>query len=207
MKRQGESIMTKTCTKCKTIKSLDEFYSWDARCKQCIKEIQKQNYQNNKDKIKTRVKKYAESNKDKCNEASRNKRRKNPEVYKEISKRSYQKNKEQKSEYQKQHRTKNPELYRNYCRRRRALRKNLHETYTKLDIEYTMMLFNNMCANCNSSENLEIDHHIPLSSGHILSRNNAVVLCRSCNAQKHNKLPQEFYTEEKLKHIENLLDL
>ena len=98
-------------------------------------------------------------------------------------------------------------MYREYCRRRRAKRKELNEVYNMEDIKYTYMLFNNECVCCGSTDKLEIDHHIPLSKGKVLTRTNAVLLCRSCNARKSALLPEEFYTKEQLDKINKLLCL
>jgi hypothetical protein len=38
----NEEIMTKTCSKCKEIKSVDEFYKTNGRCKSCLKQYHKQ---------------------------------------------------------------------------------------------------------------------------------------------------------------------
>jgi len=195
----------KTCTYCDESKNDEDFYVSSSKCKSCIKQIRKDYYNNNKSEVKTRVRKYQRTNKDKRNETARNSRKKNPDVYKEIAKRYYESHKEQKIRYQKAHRLANPEMYRQYCRKRRAKRKELEELYNKEDLLYTYALFNNACANCGSTEKLEIDHHIPLTKGHVLTRQNAVILCRCCNASKRSKLPVEFYSEEKLKEIEFLL--
>ena len=85
-----------------------------------------------------------------------------------------------------------------YRQRRRAKKQGLKENYTKDDRVYTMNLFNNICFNCGSTDNLEIDHHKCLNDGFPLSRTNAVVLCRSCNASKHTKKPKEFYSKDKI---------
>lgn len=59
----------KSCTECKSIKSLSEFYTnkaakdgHTARCKSCLKEADKKYYSKNASKIKSRVRRYAEYN-------------------------------------------------------------------------------------------------------------------------------------------------
>lgn len=59
------------------------------------------------------------------------------------------------------------------------------------------------CMRCGTLENMTLDHHIPLSLGGKLSFLNTVLLCASCNSQKHNKLPENFYTIEELTKIES----
>ena len=90
-------------------------------------------------------------------------------------------------------------------RKRRAKKKGFNEIYNEQDIQYTFDLFNNACINCGSTERLEIDHHYPFNEGNLLTRTNAVLLCKSCNCKKHIKSPEEFYTIEKLNEIHNIL--
>lgn len=44
------------------------------------------------------------------------------------------------------------------------------------------------CCYCGSTNNLEIDHIIPISKGGREDENNMQVLCRKCNATKYNTL-------------------
>ena len=68
--------------------------------------------------------------------------------------------------------------------------------------------FRHRCFNCESEENLEFDHHLPLSKGYSLKSketgSNTVVLCRKCNREKGNKLPEDYYSREKLRKLEEL---
>lgn len=48
--------------------------------------------------------------------------------------------------------------------------------------------YNNSCAFCGSTKNIEQDHIIPLSKGGLHNINNIQPLCRSCNARKSNKV-------------------
>lgn len=60
--------------------------------------------------------------------------------------------------------------------------------------------FDHRCANCGTSERLELDHHRPLEDGHALY-GNSVPLCRLCNARKHTKRPERFYDGWRLAEI------
>lgn len=113
--------------------------------------------------------------------------------------------KECRKEYGRLHRANHPEAKRTYERKRRAIKASVKEHYTTGDELYTRALFNNTCANCGYTQTLCIDHHYPLSAGNPLTRKNAVILCNSCNASKSNKLPEEFYTTEKLQYIQEKL--
>ena len=65
-------------------------------------------------------------------------------------------------------------------------------------------LFGYKCCRCASVDSLEIDHLYPLSLGHPLTKGNAIVLCRSCNRKKYNKLPENFFTQEELDKIHEI---
>jgi 5-methylcytosine-specific restriction endonuclease McrA len=78
----------------------------------------------------------------------------------------------------------------------------LFDNYNKEDRLKTLNLFNNKCFNCDSTIKLEVDHHKPLSKGFGLSLTNAVLLCRSCNAKKYNKDPNQFYDNNQLRLLE-----
>jgi 5-methylcytosine-specific restriction endonuclease McrA len=55
-----------------------------------------------------------------------------------------------------------------------------------------MDVFGHRCAACGTQSKLVFDHHQPLQRGHALLHN-AVLLCRSCNARKFTKAPEDFY--------------
>lgn len=86
--------------------------------------------------------------------------------------------------------------------RRRARKRNINENFSFEDQEYIMNLFNHKCFNCGNTELLEVDHHKPLSKGYALSRQNAVILCKSCNSSKNNKDPKDFYSTKQLAILE-----
>ena len=79
------------------------------------------------------------------------------------------------------------------------------QQYTNENAKLVYERFNHKCFNCGSTNRLTIDHHYPLSLGYGLTLNNAVLLCRSCNSSKQDKMPQEFYTQEKLDILVSLL--
>ena len=91
------------------------------------------------------------------------------------------------------------------CKKRRAMKVQLNENYTKKDESYTMDLFHNMCYNCDSKDKLQNDQHKPFIKGNALTRNNAVVLCGSCNKSKGTKSPSEFYGVGDLNLLEAIL--
>ena len=93
------------------------------------------------------------------------------------------------------------------ARRRRERKYNLDLELTSQDITLIHNRFHDSCFNCGIKEKLEIDHHNPLSNGYGLSIDNAVLLCRSCNASKRDKSPEDFYSLNQLQQLEFLLRL
>ena len=93
--------------------------------------------------------------------------------------------------------------FRSRCRRERAY--NFDYYLTNEDIKIIYSRFEYQCFNCGNINNLEIDHHYPLSRGYGLILSNTVLLCRSCNASKHNKMPENFYTPKQLEKLNAIL--
>ena len=104
----------------------------------------------------------------------------------------------------------NPERSKAICRKaarkRRAIKAKIKQVYSKQDELKTRTAFNNLCFKCQSALKTSIDHHFPLSKGFALSLSNAVLLCKSCNSSKGNKLPDQFYSKEELATINKILD-
>jgi len=70
---------------------------------------------------------------------------------------------------------------------RRAIIRNSKGTIIKDDWFELLVIAECRCQCCGSEENLELDHVIPLSCGGEHSKENAQVLCKSCNASKGNR--------------------
>jgi len=134
---------------------------------------------------------YYEKNRKHIVEQKRMWRENNPSKIKKINKR-----------YRQNH----PEIKRTSERKRRAIKRCVDENYLVVDEKLTYKLFDNKCFNCDSVDNLTIDHNLCLSSGNALTIQNAVLLCRSCNSRKGSKLPEEFYSLKQLVRLNNILD-
>jgi 5-methylcytosine-specific restriction endonuclease McrA len=91
--------------------------------------------------------------------------------------------------------------------RRRERKHNLDLVLTPLEINMIYKRFDHQCFKCKTTTDLTLDHHLPLSKGHGLSLSNAVLLCKSCNSRKHDRLPEDFYTSSELEHLNCLLGL
>lgn len=205
----------KTCNKCNQTKELNEFNKHSKmpdgylnQCKQCVKKRKAEYYQREKDKINAKCRDYYKGNKDTLNEKMREYYRENKEQIIEQHREYTKRNRDKIAEYQREYRATHDDLTHNErWRKRRAKKKMVQEEYTSDDRDYTIALFNNQCANCGSTDRLCIDHHKPLYKGYALSRSNAVLLCNSCNCSKNTKMPEDFYTPDKLTFIEEKLGL
>lgn len=93
-------------------------------------------------------------------------------------------------------------LARHYHSRRRAL---LKSCPTEPGVaEYIITLFSNplkCCRYCQSTEDLTLEHVVPLSRGGSHTRDNLDVACKTCNITKKNKTEQEYI--EYLKQIKD----
>jgi len=207
----------KTCIKCNKTKDLSEFNKHKLmadghlnQCKQCVKERKADYYIREKDKISKRLKYNYEANKEDRISKMKSYYKEHKEDIIEQHREYVKNNKDAVREREKIWRNNNRYKVNKQAnirwKRRRAKKQEIDENYTKADDEYTRSLFNNQCACCGSTDNLCIDHHYPLSKGHALSRDNAVLLCNSCNCSKSNKMPEDFYSPEQLKFITETLN-
>jgi len=101
-----------------------------------------------------------------------------------------------------------PEINQRNCRRRRD-RKAAWGDLEGLNPEETQFIysqFNNCCYRCVGSLELALDHHYPIAVAP-LCLGNAVLLCKRCNSQKHNKFPEDFYSFPELRRLQTLLDV
>lgn len=79
------------------------------------------------------------------------------------------------------------------------------EDITYIDLAIICSYWENKCVACGSTDDLCFDHHLPKQLGYKLSIDNCVLLCRSCNSAKEARLPEEFYSKDKLLYINNRL--
>jgi hypothetical protein len=117
----------KTCVKCKIERELQKFSKNRNYCKICQSEYNKLFYSKNREKEKSRRKKYYVENRDEELEKLRNKRKNQPEKYQKIDKISNIKRREYLLDYNKKYREDNKE----YFKRKRIewKEKNTNELY------------------------------------------------------------------------------
>jgi hypothetical protein len=158
--------MEKKCTKCKEVKSLDEFGNFKKgkhgkayQCKSCFKDYFKKYKQDNKEKIKEYNKKYKQDNKEKIKEYNKKYKQDNKEELKkkrkeyydenrdkclEISKKYVNENKNKIKKYKKEYREENRDKIKKYQKKYRAQNKDQRDIYLtnrrKLDCKYKLTI-------------------------------------------------------------------
>jgi len=189
----------KKCTKCGQIKPITEYaYEqkreiYSARCRECVSAQKREYSAKNKDKV--RQWKKREYNKDSSSykvRASKNYYSNKQHILFRIHN-YYQKNKGTIIARITDWRNRHPEKRSAYAHKRRLKIENVFFKVTKKDLNRQLERQNFECFWChNKSDDLTLDHVLPLSRGGKHSKGNIVFACRSCNSAKNNKYVIEF---------------
>lgn len=162
--------MKQKCQTCKIEKSLSDFHKnknmtngHTRQCKTCTSLRSKLRYQKAGVKMRQQMAEQRKSDYEHRIEIERRSRSKNKEKYRPI------KNATQ----SKRNRLLNKKEY-------RILPKELHKIYSS------------SCWACGTSQNISLDHILPLSRGGTHSVGNMLSLCRGCNSSKGNRLLSEW---------------
>lgn len=138
-------------------------------------------------------------------ERNRHWRKVNPDKVREQGRQYHEAHREERNEYARQWhkanldrahernrrwRKANPDKVREKSRRRYACK--LGATIGPVDEATIYERDGRMCVYCGATENLELDHIVPLSKGGAHCEDNLVVACRHCNASKHTKPLEEW---------------
>lgn len=183
----------KTCKKCNEEKPLSEFHKdrklkdgHSNKCKECAIARAKEHYQNNREDAIARQKAWSEANREKTREYSRR-------FYEKHSDRV----KEQNRAYSLAWAKKYPEKARMLVAKRRArLLAAGHENIVGwLEL---LQFYSGVCAKCGGSENLQLDHIVPISLGGRHATYNFQILCRTCNSSKGNRNSTDYRNYPKL---------
>ena len=84
-------------------------------------------------------------------------------------------------------RCKNPDKRNAHNAKRRALIAGADGAHTGVDRITVFAKYNNTCLKCGTTENITIDHIVPLAGGGSNWTDNLQLLCASCNAGKGNR--------------------
>lgn len=186
----------KRCPKCGEVKLLSDFYKSKhtssgrtCYCKSCERKDGQQYYLNHKEQRYTSTKKWRLSN---------------VERWRELVRKGHSNRKEKASKYSKEYRLKKGDELREYNRlwssthkehnQARQRKKNAIKANAPgsgISVEQSISIkqeTGNHCVYCGvKSNNLQIDHVIPLSRGGADDITNAVTACPRCNVSKGNK--------------------
>lgn len=212
--------LTKRCTKCGEVKSLDEFHRdrskpLDRRsdCRACQREYHRTWREANRDRQREYQRAWREANRDRHREANRawyaaNRERRleyvrawreaNRDRVRERRRAWYEANRERWREYVREHYAANRDRYYEYEHRRRARKRAATlEEFTPADVyAWWESLGIYGCFWCGlpfaEGDRIHVDHVWPLSRGGHHAVRNLVPACERCNLAKHASLPHEF---------------
>lgn len=202
-------MATKTCSKCKEYKALDNFANnkrtHDGKqnyCKECAKQYKNKWVENNGDE-------YLEREKLKARE-----RRKDPAYLR--SQREYKKqyhvlnrDKIRKHTIRYYHLTKEWRgwKFREAFHKRKAMKEALKVTLTNEEWEQALFFFNHKCAYCGSKKKLTQEHIIPVVKEGDYTKENIIPACGTCNSSKRDKDLEEWYFEQPFFNTDNLMKI
>jgi hypothetical protein len=197
----GIEYEAKKCRNCKEIKQLKELVKnkhmksgRETLCKECKAERARNYYQHNKEKVLAATKKWTSQNKEKV---------------KQTSQKWYEDNKEKFDAYRKQyyveHKEEEFKRMKLYSQKRRTLQMYLHYDFSSEIEKEIKQLYNFSCALTGKTENVQMEHFIPISWGHGGTyKENLYLLEGTLNVSKKDRNPFEWI---KQKRIQKQIDL
>lgn len=221
MKRREIVDGKTTCSKCKSLKSVEEFGAnksrWDGlhpTCKECRKISRKETYQrliSNPEKlaeVKASSLKYAHENRHKVRVWAQKSWLKYREDRLSVSRAYSKENREKINEVTRTRRASNPEKYRKIAKEMRCLHRERFRAEWRLknarrrgaegkcsvtEWEEIIERQNRQCNACRRDDlPLTLDHIIPITRGGTNWPDNIQGLCLSCNIRKYNSTMDEF---------------
>jgi 5-methylcytosine-specific restriction endonuclease McrA len=195
-------MKSKPCNKCEQSKPLDDFHRHrllaDGRtntCKVCVSAQRKAYYRENRERISAYNREHYEKNAEARREARKKHYEENREAVLERQREYHRRhwpaifaaNAEYYREKSRRYHAEHPERTREYGARRRAAMAG-----GSVPKSVVRGLLKDPCAYCGSTEDIEIDHIIPLSRGGKHEPDNLAPACRSCNRSKGAKLVSEW---------------
>lgn len=188
---------TKSCTVCKNIKPYSDFYSDKrasdglySKCKSCHNLVSKNYKKNNPEKVKQDGTQYREKNKDREHARGKAWRAKYPEKEYQRHLKYYVNNYEKVQAKTLAWQRANPEKLSNYYHSRRA--KKLNNGVFFISSKEMNKLYKKPCVYCGKTDDITVDHVIPITRGGRHSIGNLVPACGSCNYSKNAKTITEW---------------
>lgn len=158
---------------------------WDAENKAKRRAYSQKWRSENPRKVRAIRRAHYEKNAEEAREYARQYRQENASRVREYNRQYYEDNREKMLERVRQWKLDNPEKHRESERRRRA---RLNECQLGVvDEEAIRKRCGECCFYCGSSDDLTLDHIVPISSGGTHCTDNLVVACRSCNGSKGSR--------------------
>ena len=199
---------SKACTKCGQIKPLKDFHKLKekhkAQCAECLKKL----WRENKDRFTAYSRASYQRNKDKKRIYQKTYYQENPEKVKATKQKYVKANRQKRLDSLQKHRVKNAEQinakkrefyaansakWLSYAHKRRELK----QTNYLVTLKDLKKLRSEACVYCNSKENIEIDHVVPLARGGVHGIGNLAAACKKCNRSKGSKFVSEWrYTNQ-----------
>ena len=193
------ALLHKRCTGCGVVKYFGEFGKNGScaggvrsQCRECMKEYQRKWHQENKESQNERSRKWKQENKDKSKEYYSKWYQKNKERKREWDRKRHQKNKESQNERSRRWHRENRERSRENNRQKRARKLDAPGSHTADQVKARFDYYGNRCVYCGSSDNLQIEHRIPLSRGGSDWASNLAPACKTCNCSKGTKTETEY---------------
>lgn len=190
-----DGVLGKRCTKCLEWKSLDEF-SKDKNCiggkkpscRKCRTTYQNDYYNRNKETDLQKKKEYRLKNKDKEHERAKKYRKENAEKIRKYEETRVEWKKAYQKDYIKTYQKLNKDKLATIRQRREARKSGLPDTLEESEILEIKDFFNNQCCLSGLTEDIQMDHVIPVSIGHGGTvKENIIPLTKSLNSSKKDK--------------------
>lgn len=175
------------CNECGLDKDKGEFRKYRHDCIECEKKMHREWGAKNSDKIKgyNSEKYYKDVNQSR--ERVKEYAKKNPEKIKEANKKYYHANKESQISKVRKWFQDNRDKKQEYHRTHRARLQEVGGVFTASDWKSVLKEQGNKCLCCGTTNDLTHDHIVPVKNGGANTKENAQVLCRSCNSTKGTK--------------------
>lgn len=181
---------TKSCSKCKVIQPVSEFYKRhgkpDSSCKSCAREY----LAKTKEQRSSYHKEYYSKTKEHKLERSKINYLKNRELRKKQITEWNKANRDRINYLQRERYKTNPESKIEHKHRRRARLYN-NGVY-EVSAKFLRNLRNSPCVMCGSTDNISVDHIVPVSRGGRHAEGNLQPLCGLCNSSKSNRTMMEW---------------